>query len=145
MILPDVNLLLFAINSACPDHGKALAWWKGLLAGNERIGILPVVAFAFVRLSTNRKVFPKPLSVADAFGYLENWLQFPNVFWVGTEVEDLAVAKKLLLSAGTGANLVTDAQIAAVALRLKAKVHTADADFSRFPTVKWVIPLQPGR
>jgi hypothetical protein len=142
VILPDVNLLLFAVNSECPDHARAFAWWKNLLTGNERIGLLPVVCFAFVRLSTNRKIFPRPLAVADAFGYVENWLEFPSVFWVEAEMGDLAVAKRLLMSAGTGANLVTDAQIAAAALRLKARVHTADADFSRFPTVKWVNPLQ---
>ena len=142
MILPDVNLLLFAVNSECPDHACAFAWWKSLLAGNERIGLLPVVCFAFVRLSTNRKIFPRPLAVADAFAYVENWLQFPNVIWVETEKDDLAAAKKLLISAGAGANLVTDAQIAAASLRLNAKVHTADADFSRFPSVKWFNPLQ---
>jgi uncharacterized protein len=141
MILPDVNLLLFAINSDCPDHAKALAWWKRILVGNELIGLLPAVSFAFVRLSTNRKVFPEPLSVDEAFGYLENWLQFPNVSWVEMEAGDLQVAKRLLQAAGTGANLVTDAQIAAVALRLKAKVQTADADFGRFPGVKWSNPL----
>ena len=141
MILPDVNLLLFAVNSASPDHARALAWWKALLAGTDRIGLLPVVCFAFIRLSTNRNIFPHPLATADAFAYVENWLQFPNVDWVEAEAGDLAVAKKLLLLAGTGANLVTDAQIAAVAIRMKARVHTADADFTRFPGVKWVNPL----
>jgi len=142
VILPDVNLLLFAVNSDSPDHSRAIAWWKKLLAGNEQIGLLPAVCFAFIRLSTNRKVFPRPLAVAEAFAYVENWLEFPNVEWVESEPGDLALAKKLLLSAGTGANLVTDAQIAAVALRLKASVHTADADFGRFPSVKWINPLQ---
>lgn len=143
MILPDANLLLFAVNSESPDHKRAVIWWKRIVGGTEPVGLLPVVIFAFVRLSTNRKVFPNPLSVADAFAYIENWLQFPAVSLIESQEADLPVAKQLLVSAGTGANLVTDAQIAAAALRLKATVHTADTDFSRFPSVNWLNPLNP--
>ncbi len=142
MILPDVNLLLFAVNSESPDHKQAVSWWKALVTGSEPVGLLPVVVFAFVRLATNRKVFPRPLSVTEAFDYIENWLEFPMVSWMEPGMGDLSVAKSLLLEAGTGAKLVTDAQIAAVAVRLKATVHSADADFGRFPFVKWVNPLR---
>lgn len=141
MIIPDANLLLFAVNTDCMDHKVALKWWNHLLRGDEPIGILPVVAFAFVRLSTNRKVFSLPLSVNEAFDYIENWLQFPVVSWVETAPDDLQAAKRLLLEAGTGANLVTDAQIGAAALRLKATVHSADSDFTRFPNLQWINPL----
>ena len=141
MIIPDTNLLLFAINTESPDHKRAVAWWKSVVMGNEPVGLLSVVLFALIRLSTNRKVFSQPLTVDEAFAYVENWLQFPMVSWLDSEAADFAAAKKLLKSAGTGANLVTDAQIAAVALRLKATVHTADFDFGRFPAVKWMNPL----
>jgi len=142
VIIPDVNLLLIALNSESPDHSRAAKWWKSLVTGNEPVGLLPVVIFAFVRLGTNRKVFPQPLSVAEAFAYVENWLEFPLVSWVEPAASDLSMAKNLLLAAGTGANLVTDAQIAAAAIRLKATVHSADADFGRFPSVEWINPLQ---
>jgi predicted nucleic acid-binding protein len=51
------------------------------------------------------------------------------------------VARRLLLNAGTGGNLVTDAQIAAISLRLDATIHTADTDFARFPKIRWKNPL----
>jgi predicted nucleic acid-binding protein len=47
----------------------------------------------------------------------------------------------LLQAAGTAANLTTDAQIAAVALRLDAEVQTSDLDFGRFPGVRFSNPL----
>ena len=55
--------------------------------------------------------------------------------------EDIDQALDLLQRAGTGGNLTTDAQIAAVALRHRAVVHTADTDFARFPEVSWENPL----
>jgi predicted nucleic acid-binding protein len=46
-----------------------------------------------------------------------------------------------LRGAGTGGNLTTDAQVASLALRLGAIVHTADSDYARFPNVRWFNPL----
>ena len=48
---------------------------------------------------------------------------------------------KLLEALGTAGNLVTDAQIAALAIEQEAVLHTADADFQRFPALRWLNPL----
>ena len=141
MILPDANLLLYAINSDSPDHRVAFNWWKSLLQSGAAVGLYTGVVFAFIRLSTNRRVFSNPLSVEQAFAYIQNWLAHPNVEWVDAEAEDLVVAERLLTAAGTGGNLVSDAQIAAAALRLKAIIHSADTDFDRFPEINWNNPL----
>jgi toxin-antitoxin system PIN domain toxin len=101
------------------------------------------VAFAFVRLSTNRRVFAHPLTASEAFDYLENWLDIPSVEIASSLPTDLPVARRLLEAAGTAANLISDAQIAAVAQRLGAIVHTADTDFGRSPGIEWTNPL-PG-
>lgn len=142
MILPDANLLLYAVNTDSRDHEKAYRWWSDLVRSDAPVGVYTGVAFAFVRLSTNRRVFLTPLSVEEAFAYLNNWLSFPQVQLVDAELEDLAVAQDLLQTAGTGGNLVSDAQIAAAALRLKGTVHSADADFGRFEGIKWVNPIR---
>lgn len=141
MVLPDANLLLYAVNTDSPDHAKALAWWKTLLESGAPIGLYTGVVFAFVRLSTNRRVFSHPLTVEEAFAYLKNWLDFPCVELIDAELEDLAMTEELLRTAGTGGNLVSDAQIAAAAIRLAAEIHSADADFDRFPSAKWMNPL----
>jgi toxin-antitoxin system PIN domain toxin len=141
MILPDANLLLYAVNTDSPDHEVAFDWWRSLLGSNAAVGLYSGVAFAFVRLATNRRVFSRPLTVEAAFAYLQNWLAHPGVTFVDAEVEDLLVAERLLTAAGTGGNLVSDAQIAAAALRLRASIHSADADFDRFPGIDWRNPL----
>lgn len=141
MFIPDANLLLYATDKDCPDHEAAAKWWRHTLDGDEEVGLCAVVAFAFVRLATNRKVFRRPLSVADACARVANWLEFPNVLWLDAEPEDFAAATKLLRAAGTGANLVTDAQIAAIALRTGASIRSCDHDFARFPGIDWSDPL----
>jgi predicted nucleic acid-binding protein len=47
----------------------------------------------------------------------------------------------LMEAAGTGGNLVSDAQIAALALEYGAEIHTADMDFNRFKGISWSNPL----
>ena len=141
MVIPDANLLLYATDSECPDHEAATAWWQQTLHSDEDIGLCAAVAFAFVRLATNRKVFRRPLGVKDACARVTNWLEFPNVIWLDVEAGDFAAAAKLLHTAGTGANLVTDAQIAAIALRTGASIRSCDHDFARFPGVDWSDPL----
>lgn len=141
MILPDANLLLYSVNIDSPDHQAAFNWWKDLLESDAEVGIYTGVAFAFVRLSTNRRIFSRPLSVQESFSYLNNWLEFRSTRLVDAEIEDISVAEKLLSTAGTGGNLVSDAQIAAAAIRLNGTVHSADADFARFKDVKWLNPI----
>jgi toxin-antitoxin system PIN domain toxin len=141
VVIPDANILLYATDKECPDHEKAVKWWHQTLQADEEVGICSVVAFAYVRLATNRKVFRHPLSVKDACARVSNWLEFPNVVWLDAEAGDFATASRLLHTAGTGANLVTDAQIAAIALRKEASVKSCDHDFARFPGVKWSDPL----
>ena len=141
MILPDANLLLYAVNTDSIDHSKALKWWQELIESGAAVGLYTGVVFAFVRLSTNRRVFQRPLTTEEAFAYLHNWLDFPAVSLIDAELEDIATAEALLTAAGTAANLVSDAQIAAAAQRLNGTVHSADADFGRFPKIKWHNPL----
>ncbi|MEM1221551.1 MAG: TA system VapC family ribonuclease toxin [Verrucomicrobiota bacterium] len=140
-MLPDADLLIYSVNIDSSDHTKAYRWWNDLVKSDVPIGIYTDVAFAFIRLSTNRRVFNQPLTVEESFGYLNNWLGFAQTKLVETELEDLAVAAKLLKRVGTGGNLTSDAQIAAAALRLDATVHSADADFGRFEKLKWFNPL----
>ncbi len=42
---------------------------------------------------------------------------------------------------GTAGNLVTDAQIAMLAIENEAVLHTADTDFLRFPGLRWLNPI----
>ncbi len=140
MIIPDANLILYAYDEESPFHAQAKAWWESLLSGDEEVGLCSVVLFAFVRLGTHARVFEKPLRIEEAVEIVSSWLQAVPVRLIESSSEDCLAALQLLEKAGAGGNLTTDAQIAAVARRLKATIHTADTDFSRFG-VRWKNPL----
>jgi toxin-antitoxin system PIN domain toxin len=141
MILPDANLLLYAYDSQSPFHSPAKTWWESLLSSPETVGFCPVVIFGFLRLSTHGKVFEKPLTITEASEHIASWLARPQVRLLVPGPDHVGNVCALLAAAGTGGNLVTDAQIAALALENDAVVHTADTDFARFADVKWHNPL----
>ena len=141
MILPDANLLLYAYDQSSPFHPKAAAWFENLMSRPGPMILLPAVVFGFVRISTHPRIFTSPMSVAEASAHVRSWLGRKQVRLHDMLPNDVNAALSLLESAGTAGNLTTDAQIAAVALRLDAEVHTADLDFGRFAGVRFSNPL----
>jgi len=141
MILPDANLLLYAYNTSSPFHAKSAAWWSKCLSGSEPVLLCPIVLFGFVRIATSIRAFSNPLTIEEASTHVQEWLEQPVAQLVEMELQDIQQALALLVEAGTGGNLTTDAQIAAVSMRFGAVVHTVDADYARFPQVRWFNPL----
>jgi len=143
MIVPDVNLLLYAEIDAFPLHRAARHWWEQSLNGERVVGIAPVALFGFLRIATNRRVFSKPLSIDDAIDRVRRWLEQPNVTSLVPGSEHLSIAFRLLRQLGTGGNLTTDVQIAAHAIEHAGEVYSNDVDFGRFESLRWVNPLAP--
>ena len=141
MIIPDINLLLYAYDAASPFHARAAAWWQACLAGTEPVGLAPVVVFGFVRIGTSARVFLHPMAPAEAAGHVHSWLAQPLVQLLDPGAQHVEQVLRLLSALGTAGNLVSDAQIAALALEHEAVLHTADTDFMRFQGLRWVNPL----
>lgn len=141
MIVPDVNLLVYAYNEAAPSHEQARRWWESLVNGTERVGIPWLVSAGFVRLLTHPSVRERPATPVQAVDYVEEWFRFSNVIPLNPGTEHLRLFRQALTDAGVGANLVTDAHVAALAMEHQAEVHSNDADFGRFPGLRWRNPL----
>jgi uncharacterized protein len=142
LIIPDVNLLLYAEIDAHPLHRRARLWWETALNDDREVGLAPVCLFGFLRLATNRRVFAEPLPVKQAIERVERWLERPNVTTLVPGRTHLQVAFRLLARLGTAANLTTDVQIAAHAIEVNGELHSNDADFGRFEGLRWVNPLR---
>ncbi len=145
MILPDVNLLLYAYDSASPFHRTAARWWSECLSGTETIGLAAAVAFGFVRIGTSSRAFADPFTIEEACAHVDSWMQQPVVQVLETDRADIAQALELLRTTGAGGNLTSDAGLAALAARYDGVVHSADSDFARFGAVKWHNPLSAAR
>ncbi len=141
MIVPDLSLLLYAEIDAFPQHAAARRWWEGVMNGERQVGIAPVCLFGFIRIATNRRVLVDPLSIDEAIGRVQRWLERPQVMFLLPGSRHLETAFRLLRSLGTGGNLTTDVQIAAHAAEYNAEVFSNDGDFGRFDGIRWVNPL----
>jgi toxin-antitoxin system PIN domain toxin len=141
VIIPDVNLLVYAYDSKSAWHTQAAAWWSSCLSGNESIGLCWIVALGFMRLWTNPKVFENPMTIDQAIGHIESWLARPMVRIVHPGPKHAELLFAFLRAEGKGANLITDAHIAAVALEARGVIHTTDTDFWRFQGIRCLNPL----
>ena len=143
MIVPDANLLLYAYDASSPFHEKARAWWERCLSGSEPVGLTHPVLFAFVRIGTSARIFSHPMTLEEASRHVFSWLKKPAAQVLQPDALHVQRVLELLAEAASaGGNLVTDAQIAALALAHRAVVHTADQDFRRFSSLNVFYPLE---
>lgn len=142
MILLDVNLLLYAYDAQSPRHEPARAWLEQTLSGSETVGLPWVVMLAFIRLITRSVVVEHPLSADQAIDLVDSWLEQPCVAVIHPTDRHPAVLRELLQPLGTAGNLTTDAHLAALAIEHGASLCSCDADFSRFPGLRWSDPLR---
>ncbi len=142
MIIPDVNLLLYAVVSGFPQHRRARAWWEETINGADRVGLTHPAVFGFLRIVTNARIMQAPLSVRGAVDYVQDWIRQPATALLVAGPDHLQIALRLLSEVGTAGNLTTDVQLAAYAVEHHGEVHSNDTDFARFAEVKWVNPLR---
>ena len=141
MILVDVNILLYARNVASGRHGAAVEWLDWQLNGSSRVGLPWPALLGFLRIATNARAFPRPLSMAAALQQVSVWLAC-GAAWIPQPTERHAeVLGGLLALPGVHGNLVTDAHLAALAIEHGLTLCSTDGDFARFPGLRWVDPL----
>jgi len=138
----DVNLLLYALDETSPRHTAARRWVENTMSGRETVGLSWTVLLAFLRLSTRSAVFAAPLTSDEALDVIDGWLALPSVVVVQPGRRHADLLRELLSLVGTAGNLVPDAHLAALAVEHGAELCSCDADFSRFPGVRWVDPLR---
>lgn len=142
-MLIDANLLLYATDETSERYAAAAEWLEATLNGDRRVGIPWQSIGAFLRISTHPRVAIRPLKGTEAWNFVNDWMQADPV-WIPPATERTAsVLAGLMRSVPVTGNLVTDAQLAALALEHGLAVYSADSDFARFPGLEWVNPLQP--
>lgn len=141
MKVVDLNLLLYAVNEDAPEHAAARRWWESALNADEQVGLAWTVVLGFLRLTTRRGVLPSPMTPAQAFDVVEEWVAHPLVTLLHPGDAHWGVLRRLLDASGTGGNLTTDAHLAALAIEYDATLFSTDRDFARFRSLKLVNPL----
>lgn len=141
MILPDINLLVYAHNEAAPLHDRARAWWKDRMSGRAPVAIPWAVTFGFVRLVTHPSVLAVPLTPEEALDRIDDWFGQEHVVVLEPGPRHLRIARDLFRATAVGGSLTTDTHLAALAIEHGAELHSNDRDFERFPGLRLRNPL----
>ena len=139
MVIPDVNLIVYAFREDTPRHEQALAWLTSRLGDPAEEIIIPdLVWVGFLRICTNPRIFCEPSSIEETTTFVRTVLAQP--FYRMAPPLGIDPLLDLVIESQTRGDLVTDAYIASIARQLGATVATYDRDFRRFDDLRLVTP-----
>lgn len=141
MIIPDINLLVYAYNSDAPFHNESRMWLEHCLSGRTTVGLAWVVILGFVRIMTSSAVLTSPMTPAEAIGRAQSWLARPQSQIIVPGPRHLEILEEIMGSGRASGRLTTDAHLAALAIETQSELHSNDVDFARFSGLRWINPL----
>lgn len=142
-MLVDANILLYSVDEASPFHEAARDWMAEALNGPRRVGLPWMSLTAFVRIASNPRALAHPLTPAEAWQFVEEWLDAPAAWVPAPGRGHRAILGRLLVDLDLRSNLVTDAVLAALCIEHGLQLVSADSDFARFSEITWHNPAAP--
>ena len=140
-MLIDANILLYAVDEDSPFHASAHDWIDETLNGSRRVGIPWLSLVAFVRIATHPRALLEPLTPAEAWQFVDEWLDAPAVWVPGPGRGHREILGRLIRDLDLRANLVSDAVLAALCIEHGLQMVSADSDFARFTEIGWLNPV----
>ena len=141
MILPDVNVLIYAFRRDTADHPRYRQWLLEVSAAEESFAISELVLSGLIRIVTNRRAFRQPSRLDEALTFAAALLNRPNCIVVSPGVRHWDIFARLCRESGARGPLVPDAYFAALAIETGCEWITTDRDFARFKGLRWRHPL----
>jgi toxin-antitoxin system PIN domain toxin len=141
MLLPDVNVLVYAFRADMARHGEYRQWLERLLAGDAAYGMADEVLCGFLRLVTNPRVFAQPDDLDSAMAFVQAVRDQPQCVRISPGPRHWSVFAGLCREVGAKGNIIPDAWFAALAIESGSEWISADRDYARFPGLRWRHPL----
>jgi hypothetical protein len=142
MRLVDVNVLVYAFRTASPDHAAYRTWLEAMAGSDEAYAVSDHVLAGFLRVVTHPRVFHPPTPIEAALGFANAFRERANAVPLVPGARHWEIFGRLCRQAGARGNLVPDAWLAALAIESGCEFVTTDRDYSRFPGLRWMHPLQ---
>ena len=140
MILPDVNVLIYAFRTDVPQHQLSREWLVRVITSDAPFALSRLVLAAVLRVTTNPRSYRQPSSLEEAVAFCDSLLGQPNCHTVEPGERHWDIFKRLCLETNTRGRRVTDAWLAALAIESGCEWITFDRDFARFPGLQWRVP-----
>lgn len=146
MIVPDVNVLVYAHREDMDEHEPYREWLDWLVNSGSAYGMSEMVLSSFVRIVTNRRTFREPTGTRVALASAARLLAPPQCVPVRPGPRHWEIFDGLCRRHMVAAKLVPDAYLAAIVMEAGCDLATADGDFGRFEGLRWHHPLagRPG-
>jgi toxin-antitoxin system PIN domain toxin len=141
MILPDVNVLLYAFRRDSDDHSKYKDWLEDAVNADAAYGIAPQVLGAVVRISTHPTIYRQPSTSAEAFAFCNSLLAPPNATIIRPGDRHWSIFERLSRETRATGNLIQDAWFAALAIESGSEWISTDGDYARFDELRWRRPF----
>ncbi len=139
-MLVDANVLLYSVDEESAFHVPSRDWMLEALNGAVRVGIPWQSLWAFLRIVTNPRAVPQPLSPAQAWDHVDDWLAAPATWVPAPGRGHRDILRSLLVDKDLRAGLISDAVLAAMCVEHGLAIVSADSDFARFPEIEWINP-----
>lgn len=143
MLLPDVNVLIYAHRPEAQNHAAYARWLTELATGREPFGLSELVAFGFFRVVTNRRAFLAPTPPALAMQFLDELMARPGCRLIRPGPQHFGIFRELCSKTAAAGAFVADVYHAALAIEHGCEWVTSDGDFARIPGLRWRHPLAP--
>ncbi len=143
MILPDVNVLVYAYRRESAHHLRYANWLTDVVGGAEELALSEGTLTGFLRIVTNPRIYADPAPAAHALAFADALCRAARRRWVS--VTDSVWATFALLvddDAQLRGNLLPDAWLAALAKAHGCRLATADRGFARFAGLDWFDPAR---
>ncbi len=141
MLLLDVNVIVYAFRKDGPQYDLYASWMRDLVNGDRTFGVPDLVLSGFLRIVTHPRVFVEPSSFDEALTFAEQLRQSPVFVPSAPGPRHWGIFAELCRVTGARGNLVPDAYLAALAIESGGEWITTDRDYSRFPGLRWRLPL----
>ena len=142
MILPDVNVLVYAHRADAPNHAAYHRWLEQVINSDQAYGLSDMVLSGYLRIVTHPRIFDPPSDIAAALGFANQVRNQLNCILISPGTRHWAIFIRLCEQAGVKGNLIPDAYLAALAMESGSEWITTDRDYSRFPDLKWRHPFE---
>jgi toxin-antitoxin system PIN domain toxin len=141
MLLPDVNVLVYAFRADMERHDEYRTWLLALVNSDEPYALSELVLSGFLRVVTHRRLFREPSRLESALEFLGELRTGPGLSLLAPGPRHWDIFTDLCRRVNARGNLVPDAYLAALAIETGSEWITTDGDFARFPGLRWRHPL----
>jgi len=133
LIVPDVNVLLYAFRRDLVRHCEYRDWLYAQLESGAAFGVSELALSIFVRITTIPRAFDTPDAIQTAFDSCNELAALPNVDMIRPGAGHWGIFSKLCLDVEARGNLVPDAYFAALAIETLRRVRCSSPPIAASP------------